>query len=347
MTVDTHVVASKVAYVGWTGQSNLGDDAIAEAVAAALPGAVFEDAPIGTRTMVDAMLRPARHTDRHLVLGGGTVLGRRIWRLHLGAALRHVARRPAFMLGPGVEDPAFARRRRLPETRELNHWRPLLGAFDRVTVRGPRSLELLTDAGIDAVMIGDPALLCGMSQPGARGEGVVGVVLGCGDDLWGHDQARVVAEAAAAIATVLGPRSVRFLTVNPADAPSHVRAASLLGLPTGRIEVVRAWTPAAFDEAVEGCEVVVSQRLHGAVLAAGRGVPVAMIEYQPKCRDFMASIGAADLCARTDDLRGLAGVIERVLAEGNAIATEQAAHVAALRALLQGEAGRIREALTG
>jgi polysaccharide pyruvyl transferase WcaK-like protein len=273
------------------------------------------------------------------------VLGRRIWRLHLGAALRHVARRPAFMLGPGVEDPAFARRHRGSSRVSGSRWRPLLGSFDRVTVRGPRSLELLADAGIDAVLVGDPALLCGVGQPVARGEGVVGVVLGCGDDLWGHDQEHVVAETAAAITSVLGPRSVRFLTVNPADAPSHVRAASLLGLPAGRVEVVRAWTPAAFDEAVEGCEAVVSQRLHGAVLAAGRGVPVAMIEYQPKCRDFMASIGGADLSVRTDDLTPLAGVVERVLAEGNAIAADQAARVAALRALLQAEAARIREAL--
>ena len=50
------------------------------------------------------------------------------------------------------------------------------------------------------------------------------------------------------------------------------------------------------------CELIVGQRLHALVLAAAAGVPGIMLEYQPKCRDFMESIECSERSFRTDHL---------------------------------------------
>ncbi len=143
-----------------------------------------------------------------LLLGGGTVVGRRIWRLHLHQALALSARVPPHMIGVGVEDPRF-RPGRPPVRREkLSRWRPLLGRFERVTVRGPRSWALLTDAGVDPRVVGDPPpLLDPTEHPGSAlplpptgPRPGSGVPHRSSDDLRGHDQEGVVAATAVAAA---------------------------------------------------------------------------------------------------------------------------------------------------
>ena len=62
--------------------------------------------------------------------------------------------------------------------------------------------------------------------------------------------------------------------------------ASRIGPPA--VEV--ADTPARYLRAASGCTVVVAERLHAMVLAAGAGTPFIALEYQPKCRDFTASV---------------------------------------------------------
>jgi Polysaccharide pyruvyl transferase len=338
---------TSVAYLGWTGHGNMGDEAIHQALAGVLPGVELTAAPLG----VKAALRhaPAIPALRRypLVLGGGTVLGRRIWRYHLRQALL-LSAGDAYMLGAGVEDPDFERQGHLSERRELPRWRELLARFDKVTVRGPRSAELLGDAGIDAAVIGDPALLLD-PPPGTPVDPVpdlIGINLGVSDDLWGHDQGAVVAAVATAVgALAAGGWRFAFLVVNPADAGDARRCAELAGLGADRWRLIDTQEPDDYLRATAACRLVIAERLHAAVLAARLAIPVVTLEYQPKCRDFLRSVGAEHLSIRTDQVRPaeLVDLVTRVNLDHDHVASLLDANVEKLRGRLGIEAGRLAE----
>ena len=62
-------------------------------------------------------------------------------------------------------------------------------------------------------------------------------------------------------------------------------------------------------------DLVITLKLHAGVLAACANVPFIMLEYQPKCRDFCASIGWEDYNVRTDnaDSNTIMSLAERLL----------------------------------
>jgi polysaccharide pyruvyl transferase WcaK-like protein len=336
-------------YLGWTGHHNMGDEAINAALVDALHDITFVPVPIGP----SALLRRARDLPElrriPLLLGGGTVLGRRIWRIHLRLALAVTAPTPAFMLGAGVEDPDFTRPGHLSERGELAHWGRILDRFHEVAVRGPRSAELLADAGIPARVVGDPAFLL-EPQPAPAGDpGLLGVNLGTSDDLWGHDQAAVVRHTADAVRSLGGTGwRFRFLVVNPADRPDAERCVALAGLMPDQWELVDADDPYDYLRAVAGCGVVLAERLHAGILAARAGVVPVMLEYQPKCRDFLRSVALDRFGVRTDKVAGgqLVELVHEVQAGGAPLRTHLADAVEELRRRLLGEVAQIRALAT-
>ncbi len=337
----------KLAYVGWVGFGNLGDDAIAEAVLPPLsPDEVVYAAhgPADLRRVIGTGAR-----QRHLLLGGGTAIGRRNWRAIMNfAGAVQARRRPWFMIGAGVEDPGFGGRNSFSGNDELARWRRTLRRFDRVTVRGPRSAELLAGIGVDASVVGDPALLLRPDPaPFATAPtGALGVALGFGDDLWGHAQQRVL-DAVASVARdrVRSGGTVRLLVMNDDDtaAAEHIATAANEQQP-GSAVVHRVRTSAEFFDALAGCDVLVAQRLHGAVLAAAAEVPVVALEYQPKCYDFMASIDQAELCLRCDTVTAasLTDALRLVEATRDSRRHDLGLRVSTYRTALDAELARIR-----
>jgi polysaccharide pyruvyl transferase WcaK-like protein len=340
-----------VAYLGWSGRGNLGDDAIELAMRAAIPDATFIQLPLSIRETSRFLVRSAGRLpvrDAHVLLGGGTVIGRTNWRYPLRIGLATARRRPAHMLGAGVEDPAFRGRHSFSGNNELAKWKSVLGRFATVTVRGPRSADLLAGIGVTASVVGDPALLLGAPTAAryARSDGVVGINLGHGDDLWGHNQEGVV-RAAADLAADLTHRgfAVRFLVANPGDLASTQRCVYLSGLRLSDVRVVT--DPVAFVAEAAACSVVVGQRLHAVVLATAAGVPAVMLEYQPKCLDFMLSVGREDWSVRTDRLDGgkLSEMVRELAAERQQHQQEIASAVHGLQGELTREAELIRGSL--
>ena len=57
--------------------------------------------------------------------------------------------------------------------------------------------------------------------------------------------------------------------------------------------------------------MMVAWNLHAGILAAAANVPFVSFEYQPKCRDFAASIGWEEFLVKVEGLRP-AALIERV-----------------------------------
>lgn len=305
----TAASAPYVSYLGWHGKGNLGDDAIYDAVRSQLPEAEFLDQP---RFPHERFLAAARGQSGSLsqsiqVVGGGTLVGRRHWRRLITSGMRLTRNRGNYAIGVGVEDPVFIGRRSGSGGNELRRWVPLLSRFNTVSVRGPRSAELLADVGFDVQVSGDPALVLPSPRP-RPADGLIGLNLGFGDDLWGHDPDRVVEEVTVAVHR-LGAQGYRFVGVlMNADDERWTRKA-LAGIPAG---ILRPTDSAAAAEHFAGCSAVIVSRLHAGILASLSGTPVISLEYQPKCRDFALSIDDERSLLRTDRLTG-GRLVDRVL----------------------------------
>ncbi len=292
------VDAAGFGYLGWIGQSNLGDDAIADVLGRQLAPLDLIQAPMSVSELIHLRTEVTRRealARRRLLLGGGTVIGRANWRLNLAISLRACRGGAAVMIGAGVEDPTFRGRRSFSSFGELKRWRHVLERFESVTVRGPRSAELCAGIGIEARVVGDPALLATMTARPSS-EGPVVVSLGYGDSLRGGDQATVVATIAASLAA-RPDRHVVAVSVNPSDREWANRLADILGSQVTRAD---AFDLATFDRVIDGASCVVAERLHAGILAAAAGFAPVMIGYQPKVDDFAGSVGLS--VHRTDDL---------------------------------------------
>ena len=340
-----------VAYLGWAGRGNLGDDAIHEALEGAVPGAVFTGLPLYIAETARFVIAPrgARRV-RHavLLLGGGTVIGRSTWRMHVRVGLGLVRTRPALMIGAGVEDPAFRGRASFSGPGELQRWTGILRSFESVTVRGPRSAELLADIGIDARVVGDPALLL-RPGPGAPAPepGLIGVNLGYGDDMWGHDEDALAHGVAGALTRAIEwGHQVRFLVANKEDLPL-AQACAAIASRGDEPDIRMAVTPEEFLTEVSRCDAFIGQRLHAVVLATAAAVPSIMLEYQPKCLDFMRSVDRQDWSIRTDAVQpaALAEMVGELVSGRAHHATEISCAVERLRNALEQETKTLQAVL--
>lgn len=333
-----------ISYLGWHGRGNLGDDAMYDAVRAQLPGATFLDHPHLPRERLRAVVtgsdRRARRS--HLVIGGGTCVGRSNWRAIVTRATKTTGTRQRYAIGIGVEDPVFGGYRSHSDDGEINRWVPILKDFDTVSVRGPRSAELLADAGFDVAISGDPALV--LPLPDVEPEdGLIGVNLGFGDDLWGHDPDALVERTSAALRELSksGHRVVGIL-LNPDD--ERWTRAALDGIST---EVVLPADAVGVADVLAKCSVAIVTRLHAAILASLSGTPVVALEYQPKCRDFARSIDDEASLIRTDKLTAatLLDQVNAALAESATIRARKRAAVSVLRQRLLAEYAEARSRL--
>jgi hypothetical protein len=325
-----------VAYLGWHGRGNIGDDAIYDAVRSQLGGARFVDMPLLAQERIRSLTTGLDRSVRRgvQVMGGGTLVGRRAWRRWVNRGSALTRRNGSYAIGVGVEDPVFGGRASGSGNDELKRWAPILAEFRIVSVRGPRSAELLADIGLDVQVSGDPALV--LPRPDvAPVDGLIGLNLGFGDDLWGHDPAVLAGEMAAAVRE-LSSRGLRFVGIlmNPSD-----RRWTQTALEGVDAEIVAPVDAADAARELARCSVAIVSRLHAGILASLSETPVVSLEYQPKCRDFALSIDDERSLIRTDQLTS-GDVVDRVLAtlaDSASIRAGTAAAVARLRERLSVE----------
>lgn len=328
-----------VAYLGWHGLGNLGDDAIYDAVRKQLPGATFVDLPRLPHQLIYATATAAVGVNRTLrrssqVVGGGTLVGRRQWRPLVKRGLALTRNNASYAIGIGVEDPVFVGRGSGSGRGELKRWAPILSEFHTVSVRGPRSAELLADIGLGVQVSGDPGLLLSCPEVVPE-EGVIGVNLGFGDDLWGHDPEQLAEEVSVAL-KLLAAQGFRFVGILMNSGDRRWTELALADLPA---EIVRPVAADAAARELARCSAAIVTRLHAGVLAALSATPVVALEYQPKCRDFALSIDDERSLIRTDQVSG-AAVVERVLdalANSSSIRSRTRAAVTRLRQRLETE----------
>jgi hypothetical protein len=233
------------------------------------------------------------------VLGGGTLIGQSRQWLDIAKAFQQTGR-TLLIAGTGVEDESF-----WPTAARVSEWRPVLARCPHIGVRGPISQGILQDAGVDNVeVIGDPAVVfakqCVQTSIQPRSLGLnVGVSDG---KIWGREDD--VSNGFVRLATLARKAewSVHWFVVWPKDLEITRRVADASGTP---LHIHKIYTDhMEFIERVAGLSVFAGMKLHATILATCAITPSLMIEYRPKCRDFMAGIGFEDYVIRTDAFRG-------------------------------------------
>jgi polysaccharide pyruvyl transferase WcaK-like protein len=298
-----------VAYLGWQRMGNIGDDAIYDAVRSQLPGATVLDQPRFPREKIHAAATGLNRSLRRStqVVGGGTLIGTRYFRRLVARGQALTQRNGSYAIGVGVEDPIFDRRQNASAKDELKRWVPILSEFHTVSVRGPRSAQLLADAGLNVHVSGDPALLLPHPDVTAQ-DGLIGLNLGFGDDdLWGQDPAHV-AEQIGGATKQLASQGHRFVGILMNRADRRWTEQALTGT---NAQIVHPPDANAAARELARCSLTIVSRLHAGILAALSATPVISLEYQPKCRDFALSINDERSLIRTDTLTTTT-VIDRV-----------------------------------
>ncbi len=302
------LTGSRLGYLGWLGHRNVGDEAVFDGYRLAFAGHRLSPLPTGPTLEKLVRLRRGRVAPA-VLLGGGTIIGTAEFREAVSLLAAHGT--TPFVLGAGVEDPTFPGAYADRLRAEQERWPRVLELFDRLTVRGPLSREILASIGIEADVVGDAALLLGQDAPMAPDpERRLGVNLGIASGLWGGDLDAVL-DAVLAALTVLqrdGWR-VTLFPVWPRDLPLLIELRRRLGAEATLFEDYL--NIEALTRALSECRVFVGMKLHSVVLASAVLVPSLMLEYMPKCRDFQASLGREERTLRTDAVTA-AAIVEQV-----------------------------------
>jgi GT2 family glycosyltransferase len=274
-----------IRYVGWTGRSNLGDEAMLHATAA-----LFDWADLATEG----------DSGDVLMLGGGTLINRGYLR-----RLRPLdsPARERITFGTGVANPEYWG----DPVEPPGEWIDFLDSCAYVGVRGPISARLLQQWGMrrEIEVIGDPALSLTPSAGVDRVEGrvVVSPVWSRGL-LWGDSDSDVFSAFARVVAHFRKRgHEVWALSAFPSDDRWLIGMMREAGAPDLPYLAAHDDPQSALD-LLASADLVVAERLHAAVLAAAAGTIPVMVEYRPKLRDFAQSIDLADLVIKTDALGG-------------------------------------------
>jgi len=285
-------------YVGWDGNENLGDEAVKDTISNALSDSVT--------------MYPSKHVSRFArvlwnekydaaVLGGGTLI-------NMGTYLERFINADAKFrctFGTGVAlDDFWAGANRHPSL--VRDWLDALHATDYVSVRGPLSKQQLIDWGFEGEVevIGDPALLFADSIIHRKKKTkVLGINAGNTRDLlWGGSDREFWSQFLTKL-RVLGDSGWSFVifSVTPNDRMFvEIACEELAGYNIRKLDY--SISAKKYLEETKNVDVFVGEKLHSTILAICTYTPSIMLEYRPKCRDFMASIDSLDMLVRTDQI---------------------------------------------
>ena len=218
------------------------------------------------------------------LLGGGTLINQSPWLLDVFQSALDKAGR-GLVLGTGVGDLAFW-------GNHFDKWTPLLQQCDFVGVRGPDSVALLRQHGIPgAVCVGDPYLWLQCPARRSPTPKRLGVNLGSTNNSLLGTNDQDLHDYLAEVLCRLKTSGWSFIWVSmwTKDFPFLDAVRQRVAPDSGPVLDARYQTLEAFSS-IAGCEIFLGEKLHANAMAAVAGVPFISLEYQPKVRDFAASL---------------------------------------------------------
>jgi hypothetical protein len=294
----------KCFYLGWTGYANLGDEALRDAIFD-----LFKDDLIFSESrgvLVRSLEKLKLFRFDAVMLGGGTRILRSEQSLNV-MLTSPVGKKIVF--GTGVANHEFWKD--IPDSYgDFSDWRKLLESVSYLGVRGPVSQQLLKDLGLkrEVPVIGDPVLYFTrpLSDPKQKKK-KLGLNIGTakhakGDLLWGRDENAFVVEFSKFLREMLKKDwEMEFVPVYPKDVPVIESAIKMAG-GEGRITIFKDYHSVSKTlDRMEQYDMFIGQKLHSVILSYCANTPSIMVEYRPKCRDFMESIGMKKFNLRTSE----------------------------------------------
>ena len=251
------------------------------------------------------------------LLGGGTLINRAAYNLDSYIDVRNRTKSLVPTFGTGVASPDFWSGKPGWKDRRKD-WVAALAELPVVGVRGPRSMGLLNEVGArNIVVCGDPAIAYyseGSVETAANDvDRPLRVAINTGDcsgNLWGR--ADDIEESLVGLAKWLkeSKHQIELIPVWTKDVGCCVDIARRCDLPSATVSPALT-SHTSFLRTVINFDIVIALKLHAAILSAAANVPCILLEYQPKCRDFAASLEWEQFTIRTDALNA-AKLIELV-----------------------------------
>ena len=308
------------AYIGWTGQGNLGDEVLYEAHQVLFPDLSLVPYRPDFTAKYARKFRSNLPTYLAGFLGGGTLINQSQTWLNRILDLQNRGL-PVACLGAGVTPQEF---QLSFEHTNLTQWIPALRKFTFLGVRGPHSQALLANAGLEVAITGDPVLaLAPQNIPAIKTNGVIGINLGVSAKtlMFGEPQQFLDNMVRIIKLLIKMDYQIRLMPVCDSDMASNTHVLETIDNPG--CTLVKAYE--SFDtytEQTKNCHLFMGQKLHATVLAVTQRIPSVMLAYQPKCDDFMASIGQDRNSVRTSEITP-ESVIEKIMQLENTHAQER------------------------
>ena len=294
----------RVAYIGgWSGHSNLGDEALSLAVRSLFSSASFVDYPRGLELGFSKRFLSRIQLG---ILAGGTLIGPKIGATDYARKLLTECPCPV-VFGTGVVHPdqKFTGPKFYAWPQWGRIWTEVLKSCRYVGVRGPLSAEVLVDCGLDLPeVIGDPVLFFAEDRPpidSACRPNTIGLNIGqTSGFMWGDPENLSKQYIELASVAKKSGWQVKWFVVWPKDMPVTKRAAVASGTDEKIYRVYH--NPSKFLDLIKQVTVFVGMKLHSVILASCAYVPSIMVEYQTKCRDYMMAVDQQQFCVRPDVL---------------------------------------------
>lgn len=295
--------SSDIGYIGWLGYRNLGDEVLYQTISELLsPALLFHYVPTPLETRLLRFLKPTKKF-RAICLGGGTLIGDLNYLNVIRDSLSHNI--PVFSFGTGVRDPSFWEDN-FGFNLHLDDWAKALSGFEAISVRGYLSARILKQLGVKNVtVIGDPLIALAKETLSDSAEDLVlGVNIGhpINGYSWSMHKSYYVDEVVKNL-RLLAAKGWRFrlFSVVPDDISMHDHLKERIG--SKNVQVSKFYnSPREFMADAESCCVFLGSKLHSTLLAYAALTPVIMLEYQPKCKDFMFTMDLIDYNIRIDQL---------------------------------------------
>jgi hypothetical protein len=264
------------------------------------------------------------------ICGGDMYINRNAWSLRAYTEVRKRTGAPVPVFGTGVAHPDFWIGRDPDWVDRRKEWVRLFEELPVVGVRGPNSKAHLEEAGArNVVVCGDPASLlhANYAKKPARvrrdGPLRVGINAGPYPRTWGS--AEEIQSAVVQLARWLreAGHKVELIPTWNRDTAHCIEVGRQAGVESSAVRPVCA----SYDEFlqhIENLDLMVAWNLHAGILAAAANVPFVSIEYQPKCRDFAASIGWEEFLVKVEPMRPaeLIGRVEALMQQLDSKRTE-------------------------
>jgi hypothetical protein len=342
---ESFIHREKAIYLGWLNHSNLGDEALFQAIKNHFADVLsFYDLEQVERLIFKSCVK---RYSQYFLLGGGTLINRNEavlnWCLDYANSMDE-----SFVFGTGVASEAFWTNFERRANR-IKEWKAILSKCFYVGVRGPVSLAWMNSLGARATIIGDPVMSLGRHKITPKPKSKrVGLNFGMTNNkLWGGNDKIVWKVCSELIDMLLQDGwDVSFFNVFKGDLDQIY----LLLKEKNMVERIGVYDGSNCDivsalKYFDNVDVFIGEKLHSVVFAAITFTPLIMVEYRPKCFDFMSSIGLDNCNIRTDIVQAkwLFNKLKEVYSRGEEMQDRLYAQVTKYRNIQNNAAAFIKE----